>query len=1172
MSGRAEARWRLRARQSPDARALAAALDVHPITAQVLMNRGIRTPGAGRAFLDPSPGDLQPARAVAGMDAAIVRVARAIRERTPVAVYGDYDADGVTATAILVRAIRAAGGPVSFYVPDRQAEGYGLHAGVVRRLAADAGVILAVDCGITAAADTAREAGVDLIILDHHVPIGPLPHAAVIVNPKVSREPTEYCAAGLAYQLTRGLHEVLNHDLDDADLLGLAAIGTVADAVPLRDANRIIVAQGLEALAATGLPGVKALLEVAALRAPLSARDVSHGVAPRLNAAGRLAHASAAVRLLLSDDPDESRAIAEALDRLNGERRALCDRVLAEALEAIESAAMGGDPAIVVAREGWHPGVIGIVASQIVERYYRPAVVIAIREGVGKGSGRSIPALHLVETLARASSTLDAYGGHAMAAGLTVAADAVSRFREAFVREAGAALSADDLVPVVEVDVEVGLEALTPALADELARIAPCGSGNPEPVLLTRGVRAVGTRTVGNGAHLRLIVSDGVRSADAIGFRLGDHAELLAFTQARLDLAYALERDRWRQEPAVQLVVERLWTPEVDLETVTADTADLVARLFDRADDYLDVDHARPEDVPAFHTKVVGVTFEGRQDLVRSIKAGQRLRLVRDPSNPRDPYAIKVVTPDGGQLGFLRAALAARLAPTIDAGARYEATATALTGGGDRAWGLNIYLERQAPWSGDIEAGTGQVRPPQGEAFLDWVAARLARGRGFSDTQRGVLDAMLSGRRAVVRHGPGRGILLGTAAAAAALLASGAGPALVVLPRAVEVDAWAGALGPWLRAAGLRLVAVHGLLAGRARSRADDALDRRDVDVLVASAAWVLARAPRACAVIAVTDDICPEEDLLALRDVYGAAVRLVWGPASPSRLLMVVGGDRARSAGVTEIVSGSPPRTNLRVVDRRGRRDQEGVVPSGSSRPDKTLVVTCDAGSSVAEARRLRARAAEAAGHVAYYHDHLPAALRRVLEDLYAAGRIQTLVVGSPMVQPAVPLDVNRVVALGLPPTRLLAAETLAAGGAGGQATVIELLYAPDAPAVWAATRAARQPSRDDLVRGYQHLRMLGPDAAWTRSEVLAHAARSGYPVDLLATALEIFLEAGVVSAEGAEGDDVRYTLTDPTVRVDLQKSLRYREAVRERAAFEDLARWATGPASAILTELAQP
>lgn len=1169
MGGPLNARWRLFPQDPSGRQRLSLTLGVSPVAAQVLINRGLHDEASARAFLDARLAEPSSPFDLPGMDQAVERMVRAVRERTPVIVYGDYDADGVTATAILVRALRRAGGTVDFYVPDRQAEGYGLHAAAVGRLAARAGLLVAVDCGMVGhdAADVARSAGLDLIILDHHLPLGALPAAFAVVNPKISGIATDYCAAGLAWQAARGTLAAMGLSDDAGSLVGLAALGTVADAVELLRDNRVIVAHGLGQLERSAIPGVRALIEVAEIRPPFGARDISHGLAPRINAAGRLTHAGVAVRLLVSDDPAEAQAIAEDLDRLNTERRALCDQVLADAIEEIETQGLAAAPAIVLAREGWHPGVVGIVASQIVDRYYRPAVLIAVREGVGKGSARSIPPLHLVDALARASSALDAFGGHAMAAGLSVQAHAIPRFRSAFVESVAGALAAEDIEPVTEVDAEITLEQVTLELAGELAHLAPFGAGNPQPVFLSRGLRAAGTRMVGGGAHLRLVVSDGARTADAIGFRLGDLAELLAFTQARIDLTYSVEVDQWREGQSVQLVVERLWTPDVDPTAVTADTGLLLARLFDRAGEYLDARHHEIDEAPAFHTKVVGVTFEGRQALLAEVRTGERLRLVRDPANPRDPHAIKVCLPDGRQLGFLRATLAARLAPAIDAGARYAATAAALTGGGDRAQGLNIFVEREAAWGG--EAGlTGEVavRPPAGAEFAGWIAARLGRGRPLGGAHGHIVEMVRAGHRVAVRLGPGRGLLAVVSSVSAALITGGSGPVAVVLPRACETDACARVLGPWLRGIGVRTRAVHGVLSATLRSRVDGALGRREVDLLVASASWMLASGPDAGAVIVIVDDVSPADDLRALAGRYGDRVRLVAGPASHDRMRLAAATLAAESVDLP-----FGPRTNLRVTDHRGAAGT-ALPDLTHPRPEKVLVLASGAEASVEIGRRLRQDAPDAADRIAYYHDGLPAALRRAIENLYGAGAIQVLVAGSLLVPPGAPPDIARVVALGLPPTRMLAGEALGAAGAGGQMAIIDLRYGREALDAAAAVLDRRHPPREALVQCYHYLKDLGRHGPWVWPPGdRAESVPAGLPIDTLSAALEIFAEAGVITAEGGGEGAVRYTVTDPAGRADLDRSLRYREGARERAAWADLRAWAEGPAATILADLAR-
>jgi single-stranded-DNA-specific exonuclease len=932
------------------------------------------------------------------------------------------------------------------------------------------------------------------------------------------------------------------------------------------------------------------LIAVAKAEPPIAVRVLSHGLAPRLNAAGRLDDASIGVRLLTSDDAAECDEIAATLDRLNRDRRALCDQVLAEAIEEVERHDLARAPALVLARENWHPGVVGIVASQLVERYYRPTVLIAIKDGVGKGSARSIPPLHLVSALSAASAPLAAYGGHAMAAGLTVPAGDIDEFRRRFIDSVTAVLAVDDLTPVVDVDAEIPLDAATQDLCADLDRLAPFGQGNPSPRFLTRGLRAVGTRLVGGGEHLRLVVTDGTTARDAIAFRQGESVELLAFTQARVDLAYSVEIDQWSNEGWPQLVVEHLWTPDVDLSTVAADSAGVLARLFARADDYLTP--GTIDDASAFHTKVVGVTFEGRQAVLPTVRAGDRLTLRRDPANPVDPHAIQVCLADGRQIGFLRADLAARLAPTIDAGTRYVATAAALTGGGDHAWGLNIFVERD---SAHTQNGDGHAAGlPAPDVLAHTVRARLLRGRPPTPHQEAVLEPVLAGRSCVVRIGPGRGLVAATAIAALGVLALGEGPVTIVVPRAVEVDAWIACIAPWLKALGVSTWPAHGALPARAMSRVGDALSRGTADVLIASTAWMVDRAPqlmriphyfrpaaRTPRVLHVVDD-ATADDVAAVREAFTSGSSggsgIVLGPLAASGLH-----ERARTWRIESVVDLAAPRTNIRIVDQRGRGPwSPGESPAG--RLDVSVVVETGPRESVSEARRLREQYPARADHVAYYHAGLPAALRLVLEDLLAAGKLEVLVAGALLVPPAMPVGVSRVVASGLPQTRLLAAEAFGAVGAGRGLGVIDLRYDAQALAAAHAAMEARYPSRETLVRCYHFFRALQKAGPWrwppeqARREPLDPAA--DLADETLGAALEIFVEAGVIAREGHAAQEgqaregatsgVRYTVTEPGGRVDLERSLRYREGVRVQAAWREARAWATGPASEILALVA--
>jgi len=634
-------RWVLRPPDPQRAAPLARALGLSLPAAQVLLHRRLTDPAAAERFLRADLGDLSDPEVLLDLPRAATRILQALRRGERVIVYGDYDADGVTATAILVRGLRSLGVEVAFFVPRRQVEGYGLSSQAIAGLGAP-GVLVAVDCGITAVEEVgfAASRGFEVIVLDHHEPGDVLPGAWAVVAPTRADQPavTPFASCGLAYQVVRAVWRQAGQRREPEELVDLAAVGTLADVVPLVGDNRILARRGLERLSTAPSVGLGALLQQAGLAGRVRPRDVTFALAPRLNAAGRLGDARMAVTLLLSEDPAEAAELARVLDQENRRRQDLTEQVLAEATSQVEAGGWSDAPALVVAGQGWHPGVIGIVASHLVERYSRPAVVIAVEGEVGRGSARSIEALPMVDVLGECADLLQRYGGHAMAAGLTIDPGRIDAFRTRFLEEAGRRLRPEDLVPTIAVDVELGLGDLTLELAREVERLAPFGPGNPEPVFAVRGVRAAATRVVGDG-HLRLGLTDGRSFIDAIGFTRGDVAEVLAFTGARLDVAGSLQLERWDDREKVSLVLRDLAAPGLDIDAVLADGRLLVERLFARAPDYLGAELGGIEDAWSFYTKVAGVTFEGRQAVVQKVRPGQRLRLVREPANPHDPSA-----------------------------------------------------------------------------------------------------------------------------------------------------------------------------------------------------------------------------------------------------------------------------------------------------------------------------------------------------------------------------------------------------------------------------------------------------------------------------------------------------------------------------------------------------
>jgi single-stranded-DNA-specific exonuclease len=559
------ARWTVAARPDPGATtALAGRLNIPEPLAAILVQRGLGAPDLAKAFLRPDLERLSDPLAWADMERAVELVARAVRAGTPILVHGDYDVDGQCAAALLTRVLRSVGGRVHAFVPHRLRDGYDFGpAGLAMAQRVSAGLIITCDCGISAveAVRAARAAGIDVIVTDHHLPGDQLPPASAVLDPRrrdCASEDKDLCGAGVAFKLAQALGPALGASPNlPLHFLDYVALATVADVVPLTGENRILVRHGLKMLADSRWTGLRALVEAAGLAGrPVKSGHVGFILAPRLNAAGRIGEPADGLRLLLSDDPAAAAAIARELETLNARRQALDQRILDEAVELTEATLRPEDRALVLAADGWHPGVIGIVASRLVERYGRPAFLIGWDGDTGRGSGRSIAGFDLHRALHRVGTHLEKYGGHSMAAGLTIRRPCYEAFRVAFLEVAGELLGPDDLVPAQRVDLELPLGLVSEELEKLMRYLEPCGPGNPAPVFGVRGARAVGARRVGTN-HLRFTLDDGSGVLPAIGFQWAD-AVPDAWLAQPLDVAFRLERDEWQGRTTLQARVASL--------------------------------------------------------------------------------------------------------------------------------------------------------------------------------------------------------------------------------------------------------------------------------------------------------------------------------------------------------------------------------------------------------------------------------------------------------------------------------------------------------------------------------------------------------------------------------------------------------------------------------------
>lgn len=567
--------WRFAPHDESEVRGLSAALKISPLMAQVLAARGLTTTDRAAGFLDAKLTDLHDPELLPGISDATDRILDAINNSRRITIYGDYDVDGVTATSLLWHCLRLTGAQVDYYIPSRLEEGYGLNTEAIERLHADdpERLVITVDCGIASVAEAARakELGLELIVTDHHHFGEELPAAAVNVHPRLPGTTYPFgdlCGAGVAFKLAwavcrrlgdgRKATPAMREFLKSA--VGLAAIGTVADVVPLLEENRILVHYGLHSLVERGSEGLKALMKVAGLadRKVLSAEDIGFAIAPRINAAGRLGQARLAVELLTTDNQERAIALADYLDQLNKSRRTVERRIFRQAKELVaEHSEWTSQPALVLAHADWHVGVIGIVANRVAEHFQKPTVMISLETGgtLGRGSGRSFAGFDLHAGLTAAAEHLTSFGGHQAAAGLTIEEDSISAFREQLCAYAEQNHTVEPSDLELRVDAEVRLADVTHRAVKELERLGPFGRDNPRPVFAaTRIELAEPPRTMGEGdRHLSLRVRQYGQTLRAIAFGRGEWAAQIAESAGPIAISFAASINHFRGRENVEL-------------------------------------------------------------------------------------------------------------------------------------------------------------------------------------------------------------------------------------------------------------------------------------------------------------------------------------------------------------------------------------------------------------------------------------------------------------------------------------------------------------------------------------------------------------------------------------------------------------------------------------------
>ena len=1188
---------------------------VSPLVARVMAGRGFSSVDQARDFLAPSlVRDWHDPSCIPGLDDVVDCLDDAIERGLRIAVFGDFDVDGISATCLLTSALRDLGGEVTPFIPRRFDEGYGLSEAALERLieAASPDLIVTVDTGIAGRAevDMLLGRGIGVAITDHHEPSDLVPRGVPVCDPKLSADCPcrELAGVGVALKVICSLGARRGQPSLWLGYTDVATLGTVSDMMLLRDENRSLVADGIARLRASHRPGLAAL--AAKARHPLdqvTSDGLAYSVIPRLNSAGRMADPAIALDLLMARDAARAEEIAAQLESINMERRTIEAELSEEAMAQADATYEGGR-VIVVGGEGWHEGVKGIVASRLVGHYHVPTLLFTISDGIARGSGRSVGKVNLFAAVERCSDLLLRFGGHAGAVGVTLESANLDAFRDRM-EEVLSELPASDFVDTKPVAAEVRLSELDIDTVRSLDVLQPFGMGNEVPVFAACGVSMVERHRRGEaGRHLSFKVTDGTTQVACIMFNAAD-AESLAEYDGAVDLVFEPKVETWQGRTSVKLhVKDVLLRTEEQPGSCSPATAVLVDGLFARSDEFMsDRELTDISQAASFHTKVAGVTFDGRQDALCGLARGEELDLVREADNPHDASAVAMRRSDGTRVGYLKRRMAAAIAPEMDRGARYRAQVTDVTGGTAEAptLGVNVVVTRQdAPASEDALAVADARRSERARLsslsvgqLTDELRAHLIGDAELLPAQARCLQLLDAGTSAlcVMATGRGKSLIFHVHAARTALLSHKA--SVFVYPLRALVADQAFHLGRVFDALGMATRVLTGETSPDARADTFAGLSDGSVDIVLTTPEFLAIHSADFASAGRVGFVVVDEAHHAGMakggaRSAYLEMPRVLSELGSPVVLAVTatagpeVAGEIRALLGIGEdgLVVDPSVRSNLQVLDERNGQGRDDRLVSLLARGEKTLVYVNSREQTVSLARMLRHRVWERGHRVAFYNGGLTRHDRAAVEEAFRAGELTCVVSTSAFGEGVNLPDVRHVVLYHLPFDEVEFNQMSGRAGRDGEPAWIHLAYGAFDARMNERLLARDAPSRDDLALLYRVLMARGRAAhlagalgfsatnADLAAECIARQSRCGIDERVVSCGISIFRELGFASISGF-GRSRRISMEVSPERMDLMRSIRYQEGLRacdEFAAYRD---WALeAPASQVLRHINRP
>lgn len=1166
-------------------------LRVHPAIAQCLLNRGIGLDDA-ESFVNVTESYHSPF-SLPDIEKAVDRLKKAKERNERVVVYRDYDVDGAMGGTILVKALQEFGLNVTHFAPNRFTHGYGLHISTIDHLAAQgAQLIVTVDCGITSVAEVehARTLGIDVIVTDHHEPGETLPDTIAVINPKRkdSKYPfKEICGAAIAWKLAQVL---LGKDCKE--FLDLVTVATVADVVPLMGENRVIVRYGLEKLNSNDRNlGIDRLAKVAGLN-EIDSFAIGFGIGPRINAIGRLGDPNAILELFLTDSQTKAEKLATIADQINKKRQELVDSLAEHAEELVQSQWKEGQNVIVLASEAFHEGVIGIVAARILEKYQRPTILIALEGDKGKASCRSLRPLNIHEALTEVKEHLLKFGGHEMAAGFSIEAAKVDSFRTA-INKFASKYDVNDFQTPLLIDAVIDLEEVDDYLVEQMRVLAPFGEGNPAPCFMVERVKVTEKRLLSDGKHVRLNVFNRVNRT-AIGFNFGPWVNDNLPDDAFVDLAFRPNYNEFKGQKNLQLEIVdiRLSDPQVvengEENVQELDSKALAERLFGseaQRSRFEDGKYDGIERAAFFHTKVAGVSFENRQEVIKTLKPGDVLYFRREPEKfldangrPLDENAISVYTEKNEQVGFLNRRLAAVLAPIIDSGESYIGMVDAVTGDEDTHKGLNIIVQRvtsefDAPHDTfDVDLIPKQVFPeeddPMASQAMQEIRKSLIGDHNYHAKQEEAIRAALDGEDIMVVMGTGRGKSAIFQSVAAYKNLMHGKKTLIVYPIKALLNDQYHAMSRKLSPLGIQVSIASGALRHEEKEKLFDRIF--EVDVLLATPEFILYHQEKFQEFLDHTGLVVIDEchHLSDDRSGYRQISKLIEEMKDASTMLLSATIDDStleriqREIHIDRVIIDDFARTNLKIVDHRNQTPKEPIIWSVVDKGEKVVIYCNSRAQTVLVAEQLRHHLMRVGRHneVAYYNADLDPELRLHIEKAFARGDLKVIVATSAFGEGIDIPDIRHVIHYHLPLSLTAFMQQSGRAGRDGKYSEVHLLFGRVDERINRNIIEGSCPSRETLTALLKSLVTLAgskrtiriSNAEW--QEAASKERGEVVSLEVIETALRIFEDLRLIRIDWSSG---RVIHVQDLKTVSLHDAVIYSEALRDRRAYEDYVEW---------------